>query len=455
MPWLFAAGNGKRTRVAHERAKLLLLSVLRWMFRHYLIPLLAQAFYATEASELNGMRVLYYRQPVWSRFRALALQKLLLEQYTEVSEADAAARLAAQQMGLSQLRLMPKATGVRPIATLRKPETMWVPVVASGSGGGSRSTVAIANDNNEEDYDEDEMDTPFGPARKKRKTEHPLVPKSLPQVSSSGQRPPRVPLAHASRQLSTNAMLGDAFAVLSYEYQRQKHTFGSGLMGLHHFYPRYRQFLQEWKESSSNSNNNHHQQSSPSRPRLFFGSVDIRHCYDNIDQDHLLQLVEQHILTAPSDEYVIQKYSVLHPVDDNDDECDGGRVRHRRCRDVTLPEEMNPFGTTVQALAERHSDCIFVDGVNYVAIGKRAVMDQLREHLTRHMVVTQGRFGKRYLLQSKGIPQGSILSTLLCNFYYGDVEQRLLGGNAAAADKEATATTSQISSLAWWMTSSW
>jgi hypothetical protein len=52
-----------------------------------------------------------------SIFRSLSMQKLL-KQYTEISEREAIAQ--TQQMGFSRLRLLPKATGVRPIATLCK-----------------------------------------------------------------------------------------------------------------------------------------------------------------------------------------------------------------------------------------------------------------------------------------------------------------------------------------------
>jgi len=384
--WLLPKKERKCSRIDHERAKLLLLSVLRWILREYLIPLLSECFYVSE-TEFGGLQVFFYRKPVWTRYRNLVMQHLLTKQYTELTEDEVAARLAQQEMGLSGLRLLPKATGVRPIATLRQRELLMLPIGAHVATTGQ----------GEDDDDASLIDTPLGPARKKAKKDN-----GINACKTNLPRPPRVQAPNQSRR-STNAILGDCFDVLSFEYNRQKQTFGAGLMGLHHFHSRYRQFVCNWKQNTKDN-----------KP-LYFGSVDIRHCYDNIQQDHLLSIVEN---ILQEDEYVIQKYSVLHPTD-------GDRVRHRRCKDVSPPEEMEPFGETVRVLAAKHNDCVFVDGVHSVAVSKRQVVDQVREHLTSHLAVTKGRYGKRYLLQSQGIPQGSILSSLLCNFYYGNVEQRL------------------------------
>lgn len=386
MSWLLSPKREKKcSRIDHERAKLLLLSVLRWILRDYLIPLLSECFYVSEA-EFGGLQVFFYRKPVWSRYRNLAMQRLLTKQYTELTEHEVTARLSQQEMGLSGLRLLPKTNGVRPIATLRQREVLMLPI--------GTNFATTGQDDDDDGDDAPLVDAPAGPARKRYKNGS--------GIGTNVPRPPRVPAPNQSRR-STNAMLGDCFDVLSFEHNRQEQAFGAGLMGLHHFHSKYRQFMCQWKENVQDD-----------KP-LYFGSVDILHCYDNIQQEHLLGIVEN---ILQEDEYVIQKYSVLHPTD-------GDRVRHRRCKDVSPPEEMEPFGETVRVLDAKHKDCVFVDGVHSVAISKRQVVDQVREHLTSHLVVTKGRYGKRYLLQSQGIPQGSILSSLLCIFYYGNVEQRL------------------------------
>ena len=137
----------------------------------------------------------------------------------------------------------------------------------------------------------------------------------------------------------------------------------------------------------------------------------------------MLSIIDTSILKE--EHYVIQKYSVYQPDRRPDTKALG--VKCQTKKNVVLLEDMEPFSSKVHGLSKNHHGSIFVDGANTVVISKQHIMEQLREHLTSHIVVTKGRYGNRFMLQSTGIPQGSVLSSLLCNFYYGDIERRLLG----------------------------
>ena len=49
-------------------------------------------------------------------------------------------------------------------------------------------------------------------------------------------------------------------------------------------------------------------------------------------------------------------------------------------------------------------------------------MSLLREHITTNLV----KIGPRLFRQKDGIPQGSVLSSLLCSLFYGDMEANKL-----------------------------
>jgi telomerase reverse transcriptase len=358
--WLFAGRQSSKSasRSDHQSAQELLTRVLRWIFGQFVVPLLANCFYVTE-SEFSGRQVLYYRKPAWAVFRALSMKKLLAEQFVEISADKARDLLKSQEMGFSRLRLFPKETGVRPIATLSKREFVHV---------------------QEE------------PASKKRKID-------------TGRF-----------AMSTNRILGDAFAVLKYEHSQQDDSFGAGVHGLHYFYPRYLELLEKRKEIGG-----------PSVP-LYFASVDIQHCYDTINQEHLLEVLERQILSE--DDYIIQQFDLLHPF------ASLGRVFRKQNVLVGPPADFQPLTDSAVELAKERHNSVFVDRVSCSVKRKGALLKQIHEHLTSHLVVAKGRYGDRYLLQRNGIPQGSVLSTLLCNFYFGDVEKSLLPNhfpNAAGA----------------------
>jgi telomerase reverse transcriptase len=60
-----------------------------------------------------------------------------------------------------------------------------------------------------------------------------------------------------------------------------------------------------------------------------------------------------------------------------------------------------------------------------------------RDHLFKHIVVASGVKGSAtFFHQTEGIAQGSVLSSMLCNVYYGSIEKKLLSGIFDAVDDE-------------------
>ncbi|GKY95108.1 hypothetical protein MPSEU_000474700 [Mayamaea pseudoterrestris] len=365
---LMASEKSKVRRTDHQLAHFLLLRVVRWIFGHFLVPLLASTFHVTE-SEMSGKHILYYRKPVWSIFRSLSMAKLLKQQYTEISPKEAMQRLSLQQMGLSRLRLLPKATGVRPIATLCKQEHFRRAAPSLGV-----ELLKYGADDDEETH------THHFKARKRT------------------MRP-----RNASSACSTNQILSNVFSVLRDEYNRRQNLFGAGVDGLHYFYPRYRAFINTLRSGMS------------CITPIYFVSVDIRQAYDSIDQNHLLSIVDK---VLSQREYCIQRYDVFHPFPSL------GRVIKRSQRKVGTSSSVDPLISRSFTKGFRQS--VLIDSVNTCVAQKEHLSKQLFEHLRSHLVTIQGRYGDRYLVQSIGIPQGSILSTILCNFFYGSYEQKTL-----------------------------
>lgn len=145
---------------------------------------------------------------------------------------------------------------------------------------------------------------------------------------------------------------------------------------------------------------------------MYFCSVDIRHCYDNIQVDHLLSLLETAVLQEK--EYIIQKYFVAFP---------NHSVKKRII--VSRPGDYQPFQEGLKTWQEEFDHGVFIDGVQQHVVSSKDIMETIRSHFETNTVVIDGRYGDRYFRQVKGIPQGSIISTLCCNVYYGDMEKHL------------------------------
>jgi len=377
MSWLVGNKRGSSwTKTDHQVVTSLTLGVFRWIFRGFLIPLLRVCFHVTE-SEFAGKQLLYYRKPVWSIFRALSMKKLLRKQFFQLSIVRTRQLLSQQRMGFSQLRLLPKATGVRPISQLSRPPVFPFSMNCE----------------------------PLQKA-KSHANPDPVAHRDLKRRSLPGsQREHLSDLQKRSMRLpATNTMLSEAFHILKYECSQCARPFGFGLASLSDFYPLYRNFILGLKKPRQNL-------------MLHFATVDIENCFDSINQDHLLKLLDELI---SRDRYFIQQFNQFRF---NGNEGDV---------EATVKKIVDPIHQDIQSISKHLKNVVF-DSRNCNVMSRIRVMELLKEHICSNLVAANGRYGKRALLQSGGIPQGSTLSTLLCNLYYGSVEDSLFQGMENAA----------------------
>ena len=339
------ASGGKKSfpKSLHEAATARMANVMKWLFVHYIIPLLRSIFYVTE-SEFSAKRVLYYRKPVWSIFRSLSMKKLLSRQYKEISSNEALSRISEQKMGFSKLRLLPKATGVRALALLSKREFVDIETRSNGTDKASDST---------------EDSSPSPPTKKPR---------------LCGARPPQ----RDKKFSSTNAVLRNVFEVLRYERERHPDSFGSGVFGLNEVYPEYMRFLESFRALKTYMNG--------SEQKLFFASVDIKQCYDSIEQKHLLDILPK---LLDEKEYLIQNSAVVHPFKSM------GRSLRKPVKRVGAPEGYRSFHDVVEELVRDYNRSIFVAG-DPLLIRREDILKLLQDHLLHHIVVIQGRYGNRF-----------------------------------------------------------
>ncbi|KAL3925222.1 MAG: hypothetical protein SGILL_000558 [Bacillariaceae sp.] len=381
MKWLFTCSEApgkskKKQRSDHKTAVSLTLTLLRWVFQGFIIPLLRTNFYVTD-TEFSANQVQYYRKPVWSLFRSLSVGKVLGGgHFQHVSFTEALAMLKEHQMGISKLRLLPKATGVRPIAQLSRRQTLsflvW-PASKTKTSGPSRKGP----------------DKNCGSAQrpsKRRKVENIIAQPSTAL--------PRFP--------DTNTVLGDVLDILRYECSTKERPFGAGIDSLDFLYPKYRDYITRIKKTRA-----HHDLG------LIFASVDIEKCYDRMRQEPLLELVDN---LLSHDNYVVQQLK-LH---------DGSNRYERSLRFKKVVEPLEAYqaihSSGRKQLMHENRKCIF-DLYKCTLVDRNRILELLKEHIRSNLVVTSGRFQKKVLHQSTGISQGSALSTILCNFYYGKVEE--------------------------------
>lgn len=159
------------------------------------------------------------------------------------------------------------------------------------------------------------------------------------------------------------------------------------------------------------------------------------------NQDFFLILISNSLISYFffKNEYFIQRYVMMYPNSD--------RWQKMFMRKAKPSNSDIDFPKLAMALSKSMTNAIFVDLVrqevslphstnqttchslpplqsqaNMQFIKKEELLNLLTEHISNNLV----KVGRRILLRKYGIPQGSVLSTLLCSLYYAKLEKKTL-----------------------------
>ncbi|XP_060597431.1 telomerase reverse transcriptase-like [Ruditapes philippinarum] len=203
--------------------------------------------------------------------------------------------------------------------------------------------------------------------------------------------------------LSVNKQISDMHCVLTYIKNKNPSRTGYGIMGTDDIYKSWVDFVGKWNSSGS--------------PKLYFVKADICKCYDTICQSKLYAIME-HILTKEmcDEEYIIRKYFIVGVKE--------GKLVRKFQREVMPLSKFNPDFSSFcaeKAKQDKLSNVVFVDKVVYQHETCETLLKALKMHLFNNLV----KVGNHYCLQTSGISQGSVISTLLCSFYYAHMERNL------------------------------
>jgi telomerase reverse transcriptase len=121
MEWLYPPNSANQKLSQSDRNKGLEIfhEFIYYMFDSVLIPLIRANFHVTE-SNVHRYRLFFFRHDVWRSLAEPAITSLKLSMFQEVKMEHARKVLDSRTLGFSQVRLLPKETGVRPIMNLRR-----------------------------------------------------------------------------------------------------------------------------------------------------------------------------------------------------------------------------------------------------------------------------------------------------------------------------------------------
>ena len=302
---------------------------VRFLFNELVVQILRWNFYCTE-TEPYGATVFYYRKAVWREIVAKWVHEhangVLLR--GPITHDEVNRMLKRRQYGYAKLRLLPKASNVRPIMNMA--------------------------------------------AR-------------LPPVGGT------------YFPLPANAALRPVFEVLKYEVACQPHLIGASVGNFGAIRQKLRDYICKVRSKSISSG-------------FYIVVSDIQSCYDTMRHDKLMAILKGALL---KEEYMIKKSTAFY-ANEALRRIEGG-MRWR----VIDPGDYVP---SMQDLCDGDDrNCIVYDNVVHSYMTKEQVLSSISTLVEQNVVSIESKF----YVQSRGIPQGSILSTIVCNIYYGRVDAML------------------------------
>ncbi|WCJ18136.1 telomerase reverse transcriptase [Euphorbia peplus] len=197
---------------------------------------------------------------------------------------------------------------------------------------------------------------------------------------------------------SVNSVLRDTHAVLKGIKLKEPEKLGSSVFNYNEIYGKLCLFMTGLKNGSS------------TMPKVFVVIADVSHAFDSVDQDKLLQVLKDVIV---KDEYLLQQSAQVAST-----KTSLWVNRNHTLADSNLSYSIKKFSSATLG----SSSTLLVNQGLSRRIEKKKIFSTIKEHVKRNILQLNGSF----YLQCIGIPQGSILSPLLCSLYYGHLERNVL-----------------------------
>ena len=209
---------------------------------------------------------------------------------------------------------------------------------------------------------------------------------------------------------SINSVMAPVFNVLDFERRKRPALVGSALFSVGDMYPKLKAFAQSFHGNV---------------PPYYFAKADAKSCFDTIPQRDVVRLITQ---IASEEDYRLARHAEIKPCDTH------GHGIKRNCFDVKparkfvatarAATDFQSFDEFVSAgLGTAKKNTVFVHSIVQTLQKKEKTLDLLRDHVERNII----KIGKKFFRQKAGIPQGSVLSSLLCNYFYAELEKECLG----------------------------
>lgn len=155
---------------------------------------------------------------------------------------------------------------------------------------------------------------------------------------------------------------------------------------------------------------------------FYFAKADVKSAFDTIPQEAIIRLMG----SVPSREkYVIKKHLEVKAglLETRHQKRPVSRLTKRWHAIASCQDDSTDFAQLVEErFGLKKKNAVFVGKTS----GREHETQDLLRLMTDHIQQNLVKIGKKFYRQKKGIPQGSVLSSALCNYFYADLEAQRL-----------------------------
>lgn len=151
---------------------------------------------------------------------------------------------------------------------------------------------------------------------------------------------------------------------------------------------------------------------------LYFAKLDVRAAFDTIPQAAVISLMR----SVPSQgKYDMVKHVEIQP-NENGILAKSKVIKRWQTSARAAGDGSTFFQLITRGAIRSKKNAVYVDSVFRKSHSTHDLLALIGSHIQENLV----KIGKKYYRQKNGIPQGSVISSMLCNYFYADLEKKEL-----------------------------
>ncbi|KAJ3436996.1 telomerase reverse transcriptase [Anaeramoeba flamelloides] len=398
--------------ILQEKKEKNLAIIILWLYEEVISIFLSRLFYFTD-TVLSKKRVVFYRREIWSKIETIFFEKFKKTHLKRITFKSALEILEQNKLGYARIRLLPKKNGIRPIMNLSK-----------------RKKMNHNHDNNYYTsvnkrlkiifelltYERKKNPTPYGASvfgnfsiskkfydfAKRRK-----INKNNNTFNTSSSS------SSSSSSLVTTTTTSTSTSSNSVNYPISSSSSSISLSVPHKLRPTPISNSSSLKIPKGNTPPMTISQNTKiDLQKYYFVSVDVEKCFDSIPQEKMIEILNELI---QEESYSFKNFLIYSQI--------GSKFKVKKKIWVSTGDKIPNFFELINNIySKKYLDTLFVDQVYINRICKNEIIDLVSKHIKQSLIKLSGQF----YIQKRGIPQGSVLSTLLSSIFYGNFERTVL-----------------------------